>query len=484
MNNDIEAKTNSATKWAAITELAAKLVAPITSMVLARLLTPSAFGVIVTVQLIISFAEIFTDAGFQKYLIQKQFSSKEDLYKSTTIAFWTNFLLSVVIWGVIIVFSAPIAKIVGNEGHADVIIISCASIPLAAFSSIQMAIFKRELDFKSLFHVRLIGILIPIIVTIPLASWTHSYWSLVFGMLSRDLANAIVLTIKSPWRPTFYYSFDKLNQMLSFTIWTIVESITIWATGYVDVFIVSSFLSSHYLGLYRTSMTTVNSIMALVVAATTPVLFSSLSRLQDFPEEYSKMFFKYQKYVSIILIPLGTAIFIFKEFVTNVLLGEQWLETSFFIGCFSLLLPFKVLISDYSSEVCRSLGKPKISVYRQLFMMLVIFVCVYWTVNDGYIYLSIMRTLSMFGGIISGFIVLRWVGKIRIHSVLINILPSSIGALLMIIIIKLLPPFVNAIQTIIYLLIAISVYIAAIFVFPKERSIVIRIAQAFPISKK
>ena len=109
--------------------------------------------------------------------------------------------------------------------------------------------------------------------------------------------------------------FDKLNQMLSFTIWTIVESITIWATGYVDVFIVSSFLSSHYLGLYRTSMTTVNSIMALVVAATTPVLFSSLSRLQDFPEEYSKMFFKYQKYVSIILIPLGTAIYIFNEFV-------------------------------------------------------------------------------------------------------------------------------------------------------------------------
>ena len=60
----------NATKWSSLTELAAKLVAPISTMVLARLLTPDAFGVLVTATMIISFAEIFTDAGFQKYLIQ------------------------------------------------------------------------------------------------------------------------------------------------------------------------------------------------------------------------------------------------------------------------------------------------------------------------------------------------------------------------------------------------------------------------------
>ena len=71
-NETLNSKVVSATKWSGITEIIAKLVAPITTMVLARLLTPDAFGVLVTAQMVISFAEIFTDAGFQKYIVQHE----------------------------------------------------------------------------------------------------------------------------------------------------------------------------------------------------------------------------------------------------------------------------------------------------------------------------------------------------------------------------------------------------------------------------
>ena len=64
-------KITSSVKWASITEIGAKLITPFTSMLLARLLTPDEFGVVATVTMVTSFADIFTDAGFQKYLIQK-----------------------------------------------------------------------------------------------------------------------------------------------------------------------------------------------------------------------------------------------------------------------------------------------------------------------------------------------------------------------------------------------------------------------------
>ena len=70
MEENLNSKVRNATKWSTVTEIAAKLVTPITSMVLARLLTPEAFGVVATLTMIITFAELFTDAGFQKYLIQ------------------------------------------------------------------------------------------------------------------------------------------------------------------------------------------------------------------------------------------------------------------------------------------------------------------------------------------------------------------------------------------------------------------------------
>ena len=67
---DLNKSIVKATKWSSITEIVAKLITPITSVVLARLLTPEAFGVVTTLTMVITFSEIFRDAGFQKYLIQ------------------------------------------------------------------------------------------------------------------------------------------------------------------------------------------------------------------------------------------------------------------------------------------------------------------------------------------------------------------------------------------------------------------------------
>ena len=140
-----------ATKWAAFTEIIAKLISPITNMVLARILTPDIFGVVATITMIISFADMFTDAGFQKYLIQHDFKNKEEFDKSACVAFWTNFAFSVLFWIIIFIFSDRIAFLVGNPGLGHVIMIAAFSLPLTSFSSIQMAYYKKNLNLKFYF---------------------------------------------------------------------------------------------------------------------------------------------------------------------------------------------------------------------------------------------------------------------------------------------------------------------------------------------
>lgn len=248
----------SATKWSAVTELAARLIGPISTIALARILTPEAFGVLVTAQMVISFAEIFTDAGFQKYIIQHAFKDNDTLYKSTTVAFWSNLIFSLIVWAGICIFSTQLAHLVGNDGYGIVIAVSCICIPLAAFSSIQMALFKRKLDFKTLFLVRLIGIMIPLFVTIPLAFLTRSYWSLIIGMIALNISNAIVLMCKSPWKPKWFYDISVFKEMFSFSMWSMVEAISIWLTGYLDIFIIGTVLDTYYMGVYRTAITTVD----------------------------------------------------------------------------------------------------------------------------------------------------------------------------------------------------------------------------------
>ena len=92
---ELNNKIFSSVKWASITEIAAKLISPISSMVLARLLSPAEFGVVATVTMVTSLADVFTDAGFQKYLIQKKFNSDRELKESANVAFWTHVSISV-----------------------------------------------------------------------------------------------------------------------------------------------------------------------------------------------------------------------------------------------------------------------------------------------------------------------------------------------------------------------------------------------------
>ena len=73
MQNELNKKIGQATKWSTVTEISSKLITPVTNAILARLLVPEAFGVVATLTLVITFAEIFTDAGFQKYLVQRDF---------------------------------------------------------------------------------------------------------------------------------------------------------------------------------------------------------------------------------------------------------------------------------------------------------------------------------------------------------------------------------------------------------------------------
>lgn len=463
-------KVVSATKWSGVTELAAKLVQPITTMALARILTPEAFGVLVTAQMVISFAEVFTDAGFQKYLIQHEFVDDDDRSKSTAVAFWSNLSISLILWILICIFADPIARLVGCEGNGIVIGVSCICIPLASFSSIQMALFRRALDFKTLFGVRIAGILIPLVVTIPLAIISRSYWALIIGMIARESFNAIILTLKSRWKPYFYYSIERFKEMFSFTMWSMFEAVSIWMTSYFDIFIVGSILSQHYLGLYRTSMNTVGQITSIITAATTPVLFSSLSRLQNDREEFNEMFFRFQKLVGILVIPIGMGIFLFSDLITMILLGEQWMEASQFIGLWGLTSALTIVLSHYSSEVYRSIGKPKLSVLSQWLHIAALWPVVLIFVNKGFEPLYFARSLARLEGIFVNLIIMYVYVKMDIGKMLTNIIPSLVASTSMLFVL-LLPDARNIWVELLYVLFCCLIYGAVVLLFPTERQI-------------
>lgn len=421
----------TATKWSFITECIAKLINPLTNMILARILIPSDFGVIATITMITSFADMIADAGFQKYIIQNEFRSDEDRKRSTDVAFWTNLVISMFLWLVISIFSEKIATMVGNKGLGNVISIACVQLPITAFSSIQIASCKRDFKYKDLFLVRVVSIVIPFISTLPLAFLGFGYWALIIGTIAGGISNAIVLFLKCSYRPSFYYDFEILKKMISFSMWSLIEAISIWLTAWIDVFVIGQLLDSNYLGLYKNSINTVNSILSIVTVSTTSIIFSSLSRLQNNQEEFKKMFFLSQKLMSILILPMGVGIYIYSDLVTEILLGKQWISASEIIGIWAITSAIKVVLGDYCSEVFRAKGKPKLSFLAQVLHLLVLVPVCILSIKHGFITLVYSRSWIRMQLVIVQWIIMIYIIKIPILKSFRNIYTAIIGSILM-----------------------------------------------------
>lgn len=468
---NINTKMLRATKWTTITEFIAKLVIPISNMILARLLAPEAFGVVATVTMIISFADMFSDSGFQKYLIQREFKNKNETFEFANVAFWTNLIISLIIYGIIIIFSDRIANLVGSDGLGNVIIIACLQLPITAISSIQIALYRRDFNFKVLFYNRLIIIISPFLITIPLAFFGFNYWSLIIGNLISSFVSAFLLTITSSWKPKLRYNFEILKKMFSFSIWTLFESVAIWLTTWIDTFVIGNVLSSYYLGVYKTSTSLVNSLMSIVTAATTPILFSGLSRLQNSEKEFEDLFYNFQKIVAMLIIPLGVGLFSYRELATKIMLGNKWLEASFIVGIWSLTSVLVILFSHFSSEVYRSLGRPKLSLVAQLLHLVFLIPTLLISVKYGFMTLVIARSLIRLQAILVHFFIMHFVINISVLKSLKNMLPIFLSVTIMYLFSVI---FNRNYQTILMqfigIILCIIIYFAVLILFKEQRN--------------
>lgn len=430
---NVENKARSASKWSLITELLSKLAAPIVNMVLARLLTPDDFGMIATITMVTTLADLFTDAGFQKYLVQREFPDDGLMLKQyTNVAFWTNLLISSALWLIIFLFRDQIAVLVGNPGLGFAISIASLSLFLTSFSSIQMARFRRLLDFRTLFFAKLIGLFIPFIVTVPLAFYLRSFWAMIIGNLIIQLVNAIVLTVRSEWKPSFYYNLYQLKDMFGFSIWTLTEQLLGWANLNIGIFFVSLYLSSYEVGLYKTSMATVNQIMSIVVNAISPVLLASLSRVNKDKKTFDKIFYSFEEKVSLVILPVGFLIYVFRDLITSILLGNQWGQATSFIGLWSLMRTLLIVFGIFSTEVFVSLGKPKISVLSQVLGLIVLFPTLLLSARLGYQEVYVARSLVVLWSILVDTTLLYLFARISIlkiiqHTYLYFIITGSIS---------------------------------------------------------
>ena len=369
-------------KWAFLTEIIVKLISPITSMILARLIDPGAFGVVSSVLIITAFAEMFTDAGFQSYLIRCQFKSDMEFEKYINVVFWTNFAISAC-FVVGIFFSAPtLAKIVNVEEYVDAIRIYSCILLLTSYSGTLYAVYRKNFQFKQVGILRIIAKLTPLFTTVPLAFLGMKVWAIIIGNLISELVIDILLFLRSEIKIGIYYNVSYLMKMAQFSVGILLNSIVGWVMTNLSIVMIGVIFSVYDQGLYQMSFNLVGQITSVITASTMGVFFSDLSVKQNDDRRFRETVYDYQKGIGIISIPLGVGFFVFRNFVTDIFLGGLYRDATMIVGTLGLVLSESITYLEVGQSICIAKGKPYFVAIGNA-MHVVLIGILFWIFRDG-----------------------------------------------------------------------------------------------------
>lgn len=358
-----------ALKWSFLSELASKAVQPLVFIILARLLTPEDFGVVAAAVMVISFTQIFWEAGMGKAIIQYQ----GDRAAATNAAFWINNALGVVVVGVLVAISSWVADRIFHDPRVVLVLRFMAlQVFLSASVSVHVAVLQKDMQFKHLFWVRLATVTVPGLASIPLAWYGMGYWALVVGTLVGQVVQATILWKTSPWRPRWSFDPAVAKQLGRFGGWVAASGLLAWFYMWADSLILGMYLGSHELGLYRTGNVFVTMIFGFLFGPLVPVLYSHLSGIQHDRERVRANLFKVIKIITFISIPIALLVYANAPFIAEVVFGAKWKGVELVIAVMALMHGYSWVVGA-NGEAYRAVGVPayetKIMAFNLIFYM-------------------------------------------------------------------------------------------------------------------
>ncbi len=345
-------------------EIVSRTAMPIIFVVLARLLAPEDFGVVATTMIAISFSQTIWDAGLSKALIQ----TKETPERAADVVFWTNVVLGVVVYLMLFFFAPLISRFFNSPSSERVLQVLAFQVIIGSLTSVQQALFVRDLDFRKLFWIKLVTAFTPGVFSIPMAFFGYGVWALVAGSLSGQLLNLCLMWKRSKWRPHFRYDTHLAQKMLRFGCWVLLEGLGAWLVVWGDNLIIGRFLGVHDLGIYRTGWMMVTIVFGLVLNPFLPVLYPTFSRLQDDTPALKDAFRKVNRIIIALALPIGTGLLLLGPEAATLLFGQKWQGLGFVVGILGLMHGVAWLVG-LNAELYRSMGRPDMNtklMYAQL----------------------------------------------------------------------------------------------------------------------
>ncbi len=355
--------------WAVLLRWIVRLTGLISTVILARLLTPADFGIVAMAMIIVGGIEVLNETGQKLALIRHPAPTREH-YDTA----WTLSLLIGLAVALVIVAAAPLATYAFHEPRAVPVIQWLAlRALLGGFENIGIVNFRRDLDFARDFRYSLFQKLIAFVATIVAAIIWRNYWALVVGIIASRAGGTVLSYVMHPYRPRI--SFRRSREIWSFSSWLLTKCIGQYVNLKVDEIAVGVGFGAVLMGSYSVAADLGAAPTQEIATPVSSALFPIFATIHGDTDKLRQSYFDVLNTMVMLCVPISVGIALVSPPLVLILLGGKWAAISPLVGWLAVASGV-LAISNTAYVIFDVTGHPRISAQMQWTRVIVLAIAV------------------------------------------------------------------------------------------------------------
>ena len=317
----LKQKTLHGLSWSFLDNFVGQAISITVTIILARLLSPTEFGVLAYVVFFVAISNSLVDSGFSSALIRKKDCTPTDC----STVFYFNLTIGILLY-LLLFFLAPAAEVFFNvPGFSLILRVAGCVLIINALGTIQLTLLTRNIDFKTKSKITISADTLAGIIVIILAYKGFGVWSLVWRTILGQFFTAILLWVFSDWRPGLVFSVKSFKELFGFGYKLALSALIDKIYGHILSPIIGKNFSSDTLGYYKQASQFTGLFSLTLTTNIQRVSYPVLSKLQDDPEKLKLGYRKIIKSTMIITFACMIGLAAIAKPMIVILIKEKWL---------------------------------------------------------------------------------------------------------------------------------------------------------------
>jgi len=372
MTNQFAKETVRGVFWTYSSYYLGKLLVFISTVILARLLTKSDFGVVSFALLLIGLLDTINGAGISSALIYYQ-----DDESATHTAFWIDLGLGLVMMAVTWLIAPLAGKYFDDARIVQFIRAFAIVFPIASLEDLPKVLLTRNLSFNVQIIPDTLQALAKGVISIVLALLGFGAWSLAIGQIVGALVSMIAFWRIIPWRPKFEFATKWVHAIVSYGGGIVATNLLAYVLVNIDYLFVGYFLGAAALGVYTIAFKIPDLLIVQFCSLVGKVIFPVYAKMKGDTESLKKAFLMTMNYVALITVPIGLGLMLISKPFVLAVFTDKWIEAIPVMRAISLYALFLSLAYN-ASHAYKAQGAISVMTSVSIFRVLILIPGLWW----------------------------------------------------------------------------------------------------------